>query len=110
MRLADSNRCQRDIAFPAIAESALCLSQSIVQRWLPDGKRHGFEWIARNPKRNDHRPGSFRINLTTGRWSDFATGDSGGDLISLAAYLFDLNQAQAALRLAGMLGVEPYGQ
>ena len=46
--------------------------------------------MARNPTRPDRRPGSFKINLTTGRWADFATGDRGGDPVSLAAYLFGL--------------------
>ena len=66
--------------------------------------------MARNPKRADHHHGSFKINLITGRWSDFATGDAGGDLISLAAYLFDLNQRDAAIHVAGMLGVDPYAR
>ncbi|TBW39299.1 hypothetical protein EYW49_07380 [Siculibacillus lacustris] len=40
-----------------------------------------------NPTRTDHRPGSFKVNLRTGRWGDFSTGDKGGDLIALAAFL-----------------------
>ena len=66
---------------------------------------HGREYTARNPKRSDNRPGSFRINIRTGKWADFATGDKGGDVISLAAYLFDLSQGEAKQRLAEMLGV-----
>jgi hypothetical protein len=76
-----------------------------VRRWLPDGHRSGAEWVARNPKRVDRRRGSFRVNLRTGRWADFATGDRGGDLVSLAAFLFDLDQTTAARRLASMVGV-----
>ena len=45
----------------------------------------GHEYVARNPTRADRRPGSFKINLRTGRWADFATGDKGGDPVSLAA-------------------------
>jgi hypothetical protein len=45
---------------------------------------------------------------TAGAACDFATGDGGGDLISLAAYLFDLRQDEAALKVAEMLGVNPY--
>ena len=33
------------------------------------------------------------INLRTGRWTDFATGDGGGDPVSLAAYLAGCGQA-----------------
>lgn len=78
---------------------------ALVARWLPDGRRIGREYVARNPTRHDRRLGSFKINLVTGRWADFATGDKGGDPISLAAYLFGLSQSEAARRLANMLGV-----
>ena len=98
----------RSIDFPRVARSALALSLSILPRWLPDGRREGAEWVARNPKRRDHSAGSFKCNLSTGAWSDFATGDRGGDLTSLAAFLFDLNQAEAARRIAEMIGVDPY--
>jgi hypothetical protein len=60
----------------------------------------GNEWVARNPTRNDHRLGSFKVNLRSGRWADFATGDCGGDLISLRAYLDGVRQSEAARRIA----------
>jgi hypothetical protein len=97
------------IDFPRVASAALAFSLSIVQRWLPGGRLDGREWVSRNPKRSDHRPGSFKVNTATGRWSDFATGAAGGDLISLGAYLHDLDQAEAARRLAEMIGVDPHG-
>jgi hypothetical protein len=100
----------RSIAFKHIADVALGRAESIVQRWLPDGKRDGAEWVAINPMRADSRKGSFKINLKTGRWGDFATGDLGGDLISLAAYLNRINNAAAALRVAEMLGINPHDQ
>jgi hypothetical protein len=87
----------------AVAVRALPL---ILPRWLPDGKRLGREFVAKNPTRADRTPGSFRINVVTGRWSDFATDDRGGDPISLAAYLFGLSQLDAARRLADMLGID----
>ena len=46
------------------------------------------------------------MNLITGKWSDFATGDRGGDVVSLAAFLFNLSQGDAARRLAEMLGAK----
>jgi hypothetical protein len=79
----------------------------LLARWLPDGRQLGAEWVARNPKRADRRPGSFKVNTRTGRWSDFATGDRGGDPISLAAYLADIGQVEAARGLAKALGIEP---
>ena len=39
------------------------------------------------------------------RWADFATGDKGGDVVSLAAYLSGTGQTEAARALADMLGV-----
>ena len=64
----------------------------------------GQEYEARNPTRSDRRPGSFKVNIRNGKWADFATGDKGGDVISLAAYLSGTDQAEAARALAGMLG------
>jgi hypothetical protein len=77
----------------------------LLLRWLPDGRVIGREYIARNPRRDDRRPGSFRVNMHNGKWADFATGDRGGDVVSLAAYLSGLSQVEAARRLADMVGV-----
>ena len=77
----------------------------LLARWAPGGRRVGREYVVRNPNRVDRRPGSFRINMRSGRWADFATGDEGGDVVSLAAYLHDLSQAEAARRIAEMLGI-----
>jgi len=75
-----------------------------LQRWLPDGKREGNEYISCNPTRYDQHVGSFKINIHNGHWADFATSDKGGDIISLAAYLFNLTQFEAAQRIIDMLG------
>ncbi|NYZ14231.1 hypothetical protein HL658_16870 [Azospirillum sp. RWY-5-1] len=92
--------------FDGINRAALAALPALLARWLPDGKRVGHEFVARNPRRADHRPGSFSINLTNGRWGDFATGDAGGDVVSLAAYLAGISQADAARNLADMLGMK----
>lgn len=99
---------QRKITFERIADAALASAERIVERWLPDGRREGREWVAINPTRTDAKKGSFKVNLQNGRWSDFATGDGGGDLISLAAYIHKLKQGDAAVRVAAMLGIDPY--
>jgi hypothetical protein len=101
---------RRKIAFRKIAEASLAAADTLVPRWLPEGRREGAEWIAKNPRRVDKRRGSFKVNLRTGRWSDFAVEESGGDLISLASYLFHLKQGQAAVKIAGALGVNAYEQ
>ncbi len=84
--------------------TALAVTPDILARWLPGGRIEGREYVVRNPKRRDQRPGSFKVNLVTGRWADFATGDTGGDPISLAAYLAGCSQVEAARQLAVMLG------
>jgi len=98
------------IDFAAVNAVALRALPLILPRWLPDGKRHGREFVAKNPTRADRSTGSFSINLVTGKWSDFATNDRGGDPVSLAAYLFGLSQADAARRLADMLNVDAEAQ
>lgn len=100
-------KCRR-IDFARIAAAALANAEDICRRWLPDGRRDGAEWVAINPRRSDHRRGSFKVNLRSGRWSDFAVGVAGGDLTSLAAYLSDLSQRDAALRIAEMLGIDAF--
>ena len=99
-----ADRHRVDIA--SVARRALPLVRTLCARWLPDGRQEGREWIARNPTRVDHRPGSFKVNLVTGRWCDFATGDSGGDIVSLAAFLFNLSQVESARWISRMIGAD----
>lgn len=61
---------------------------ALVRAWLPSGRLEGHEWVALNPLRNDRRLGSFKINLHTGSWADFAIEKSGVGAVSLYAYLF----------------------
>src|SRR4051794_36801881 len=93
------------LGFAAINAAARSELVTLLARWLPDGRVSGREYEARNPRRGDRHPGSFRVNLRTGKWADFAVGASGGDPVSLAAYLFALSQTDAARRLADMLEV-----
>ena len=92
------------VDFDAINAAAMAHLPALCTRWLPDGRREGREWSARNPRRVDRRPGSFKVNLETGRWADFALPDArGGDPVSLAAYLSGQSQSEAARDLADML-------
>ena len=91
--------------FKRINAAALSSIEGILARWLPGGKRNGHEYQAINPTRTDSKLGSFSINLNTGAWSDFATGDKGGDLVALVAYLEGIKQSDAAKRLAEFLGM-----
>lgn len=104
-RQLGSDPIAKQIDFRSVNAAAGRALPVLLARWLPDGTLIGPEWVALNPTRTDRHKGSFRINVRTGRWADFATGDRGGDPISLAAYLFGLRQGEAAARLAEMLGV-----
>src|SRR6476619_3373458 len=99
-------RHSNKIDFAAVNQRAIGRLPSLVRTWLPQGRRQGREWVSLNPTRPDKHPGSFSINLTTGKWADFATGDRGGDVISLSAYVFGTSQAEAARALAAALGVD----
>lgn len=94
------------VDFGTVNRAAIARLPEILVRWLPQGRIEGQEYVALNPKRPDKGLGSFKINLKTGRWADFATGDKGGDPVSLASYLEGCSQSEAARRLAHMLGVK----
>jgi hypothetical protein len=95
------------IDFERINSAALNALPSLLRDWLPDGRRYGREYIARNPTRQDRRAGSFSVNVMTGAWADFATGDKGGDVVSLLlAYLRGIGQGDAARELARLLQVQ----
>ena len=100
-----SRRSADQLDFASVNAAALAALPDLLGRWLPDGRRQGAEWVATNPTRADRRRGSFSVNIRTGRWADFATGDRGGDVVSLAAYLHGLRQSEAARKLAAMLGL-----
>ena len=88
-----------------IADAALPQADLLLADWLPDGTRKGTEYWPTNPVRGDRQPGSFSINTTTGTWHDFASGDKGGDLVSLMAYLRGCRQMDAARMIAAQLGM-----
>jgi hypothetical protein len=94
------------IDFGAVARAGLARLPDLLARWLPGGRIEGTEYVALNPRRADRRPGSFKVNLKTGQWADFAfEGARGRDVVSLAAYLDGTGQVEAAERLAAMLGI-----
>lgn len=92
--------------FGAINSAALAQLPTLLESWLPGGRVEGAEYTALNPTRGDSRPGSFKVNVDSGVWSDFATEDGGSDPVSLYAYLNGLKQGEAAQRLAEALRVD----
>jgi hypothetical protein len=90
--------------FCLVNRVALAALLGLLEGWLSGGCTEGAEYVVLNPRRSDQHLGSFRVNLRTGRWADFAvTGVRGGDPVSLAAYLAGIGQLEAAERLAEML-------
>jgi hypothetical protein len=75
------------INFDVINRAAVAVLPAILARILPGGKIHGHEYTVLNPRRSDRHLGSFRINIRTGRWADFAISAKGGDPVSLVAYV-----------------------
>lgn len=94
----------RKIDFKLLKTNANRQLEAILRQLLPGGRKDGREWVSLNPTRDDRNLGSFRINLETGLWADFATSERGGDIISLIAYLEGCRQYEAAKKLIILLG------
>ncbi len=65
--------------------------------WFPAGKKRGHEFVVGDL--NGSPGDSLSINLNTGVWRDFASGDGGGDLIALYAAMHRIEQGEAYKRL-----------
>ncbi|MDU8498161.1 DUF927 domain-containing protein [Pseudomonas syringae] len=94
-------------SFAQVKSAALRNIDKVLAHWLPNGKRvdGGKEYTAANPTRVDKRAGSLKISISKGTWSDFATGDKGGDLIDLVRYIDGGTDVEACNKLADLLGV-----
>ena len=79
-------------------------AESVSRTLLPDGKRSGDWWKVRSPFRGDDKNPSFAVSLTTGWWRDYGTGDY-GDLISMLAKLRGISRDEAAIEMAGIVGI-----
>jgi len=103
--MTTNRREPRHILFVAVNDACMRNLPTLVRTWLPQGRQEGREWVALNPTRADKRLGSFRVNLLSGKWADFATGDKGGDPVSLYAYREGLGQVEAARELIESWGM-----
>jgi AAA domain len=92
------------IPFERIQAASLAQAECLLRRWFPRGKRIGNEFAIGN-LRGDAGD-SLKVNLRTGKWSDFATDDSGHDLIDLAAKLWHRgDRIKAGCELGKQLGI-----
>ena len=50
---------------------------AVLRKVAPGGKIEGEDYVALNPRRDDKSLGSFRFNLRTQAWADFALVNTG---------------------------------
>lgn len=92
------------INFEALARALLDRADTLVPMWLSGGARRGHEWVCGSL--DGGTGSSCQVNLTNGRWADFAGDDKGGDLVALYAAIHGLDMVAAALRVAREEGLE----
>lgn len=88
------------IDFTGLAQQLLDRARELLPSWLHDGRFRGQEFICGNLA--GEKGESLSINLKSGKWADFATGEKGGDLISLYAAIHHISQADAAKALGAV--------
>ncbi|MDP9891246.1 hypothetical protein J2W32_000343 [Variovorax boronicumulans] len=88
------------INFRALADALLAQARDLVPDWIRGGYVRGNEYICGSLSGGEGV--SCAINLSTGKWADFASSDQekGNDLVSLYAAIHSLTMAEAAIQLA----------
>lgn len=106
--MADHNNGQRDplppINFAALADALLSRAAALVPAWLPGGVQRGHEYVCGSLSGGAGT--SCSVNLTNGRWADFAADIRGNDLVGLYAAIHDLTMSKAAVQVAHAEGLE----
>jgi len=93
------------IDFSAIAAAALDNAEHLLRELFPQGRLQGREFCVGNI--NGDAGDSLKVNLDTGKWSDFASGEKGGsDLISLWARARGIKQGEAARAIEAWLELD----
>jgi DNA primase len=74
---------------------------------LPNAKIKTHAWNEGGlcPFHSDNKPGSFRINITTGAFRCFSCHQAGGDIIAFTMALNGLNFIEALHKLADEWGI-----
>lgn len=89
--------------FEGVNQACLSGFQKLLEQWLPGGRRQGNEYVCGDL--NGGPGGSMSVNITTGKWSDFATGEKGGDPVSLYAAINGMKMGDAARELSNQFGL-----
>lgn len=95
------------IDFAGLNDTLLRQADSLVPDWLPGGSVRGREYVCADL--SGGAGGSCSVNLDSGKWADFASGDGGKDLIGLFAAIHGVNNGKAASMLMEQLGVRRAG-
>ena len=85
--------------FDGLARQLLASAETHLASWLPAGRKRGNSWVAGDLSGAAGQ--SLKVNITTGAWADFATGDHGSDLVSLYAAIYSLPMGEAYRELGG---------
>lgn len=75
----------------------------VLENLLPGGKIEGKEYVCASLEGGAGH--SCKTSIETGKGSDFATGESWGDIIALAALCWGKRQIDAARELASRYGI-----
>lgn len=78
--------------------------EALCRAWLSHGKKQGGWWVCTTPWRDDGSP-SLGVSFSSGRWTDFATGEK-GDMIDLSMRLFGDSLQETIKGFAEMLGID----
>ncbi len=92
------------INFEEINQAALFRYPDLLHSWLPGGKVNGSEYECGDISGGSGK--SMKVNTTTGKWSDFAAGITGGDPVSLYAAIYNMQQIDAAKQLAADFNIQ----
>ena len=95
------------IDFERIENAAKSQAESVLSQLFPGGKIHGREFECASL--DGGKGQSFKCNLDTTKWAEFNGGATGVGLISLAAEKYGKAQGQAAIELAQVIGIDPFG-
>ena len=99
---------RQKIDFESLNEEALSDALEIIEHFVPEleYKLEGNELVMLNPLRPDSELGSFKFNLETGLWADFAETDDaakGAGVISLLIYLLKKSPREISRLVMGWL-------
>ena len=93
------------IDFKLLADQLRGCAGIVVPRLLPGGKLIGQEWTCGDMSGGPGK--SLRVNIQSGVWMDFASGEKGGDIISLKAAIDKCSMLEAAKSLLGEVSHMP---